>query len=168
MSPSEIVNSTKNVNRIFGDPNCQIHINEVPAVIFNRSLAALQQRLENLDEIKVSRQDVALAAEYLLAANAYYVDENARELAIKKIIDKTMGGAVEWKKVVDLDGGAIIKPSRCHWYRDFLIAIHELKNTIGIHGDAHLQAVIGYSKIVTRDKVRCPISTPSNPVLTFT
>jgi hypothetical protein len=155
------------VNEIFGDPNCQIHINQVPAVIFNPALAALQQLLENLDEIEVSRQDVVRAVNYLLAANAYYVDEDARELAIKKIIDQTMGGTVEWQAVVNLDGEVIIKPDRCDWYRDFLIAIHELKNTIGINGDAHLQAVIGYSKIVTRNKVLCLIFTASIPVLTF-
>jgi hypothetical protein len=151
-SPFDIVNSTKKVNEIFGDDKCQIHLNQVPAVIFNPALAALQQRLENLDQIEVSRQEVGRAADYLYSAINYYDDESVRELAVKRLIDEMMGGIVEWGEIVDLDEG-IIKPRRCDWYRDFLIAIHELKNTLGIHGDAHIKAVLEYSKIVTLNKV---------------
>lgn len=53
-----------------------------------------------------------------------------------------MGEIVEWEIAVDLDKGAIIKPDRCDWYREFLIAVHELKNTSGIGGDAHFQAIL--------------------------
>lgn len=154
-SPSEIINSTKTMNKIFGDDKSQIHLDQFPAVIFNPALAALQQRLENLEQIEVtvSRQELIRAANYLRCAVDYYVDETVRELAIKQIINETMGGIAEWGKIVELDQG-FIKPDRCEWYHDFLIALHELKNTLGIHGDAHFQAILDYSKIVTLDKVR--------------
>lgn len=76
-----------------------------------------------------------------------------------------MGEIVEWEIAVDLDKGAIIKPDRCDWYREFLIAVHELKNTSGIGGDAHFQAILDYCKIITLNKVRFPISTISNGVV---
>ena len=126
-------------------------------------LTALQQRLENLDQVEVSCHEVARATNDLCASNAYYAVDGARELAIKGIIDET-GGTVEWKKEVKLDGGKIIKPDRYEKLRDFFIAIYELKNTLGIHGDAHLQAILDYSKIVTQNKVRMSHLHPFEPL----
>jgi hypothetical protein len=46
----------------------------------------------------------------------------------------------------------------------FPILVLELKNTLGLSGDALLQAVVDYSKIVSREKVWCPIFAALNPV----
>ena len=57
---------------------------EIPsAAIFNPTLAALQQSLQNLDQIEVSPQEVVRAADYLHCAVKYYDDEGARELGQK-------------------------------------------------------------------------------------
>ena len=47
-----------------------------PPAIFNPALAALQQSLQNLDQIEVSPQEVVRAADYLHCAVNYYDDES--------------------------------------------------------------------------------------------
>ena len=54
--------------------------------------------------------------------------------------------------------------SNPRWHDLFLVQILELKNTLGLSGDALLQAIADYSKIVAREKVRSPIPVPSNPI----
>jgi hypothetical protein len=117
------------MNEVSGRDECQIHLDQFPAVIFCPALAALQQRLENLDQIEVSRVEVLCAANYLNCAvtcSGYYVDETTHELVMKRMIDETVGGIGGWGKI-ELDEG-IIKPGRCDWYRDFLIVVYELKH----------------------------------------
>ena len=57
-----------------------------------------------------------------------------------------------------------IKPDGSWWYDGFLILAPKLKNALGLSVDALLQAVVDYSKIVSRERVRCLISAALNPV----
>ena len=78
------------------------------------------------------------------------------------LINEAIGQNGEWGYALDWADG--IKPDSCWWHYLFLIQILELKNTLGLSGDALLQAIADYSKIVAREKVRSPIHVPSNPI----
>jgi hypothetical protein len=122
------------------------------------ALATLQRNLENLEKIKVSRSDIDCAAKYLRSAVDFYKDEAQRQKAIMKLIDEAIGRKGEWGFALDWADG--IKPDGCWWHHLFLVQVLELKNTLGLSGDALLQAIIDYSKIVAREKVRSSISAP--------
>ena len=122
----------------------------------------LQRRLDHLEQVHVSRQEVERAAQYLRCAVAFYDNEGLRQKAIKDLVDDAIGEAGDWGR--SLDWADKIKPDGGWWYDTFLILVLELKNALGLSGDALLQAVIDYSKIVSREKVRFPISASSNPV----
>jgi hypothetical protein len=160
-SPSEIVHSPDKVASLLGDKS-PIHLNGPPAAIFNPALAGLQRNLENLEEVKVSRNDVDCAAKYLRCAVDFYKDEAQRQKAIMDLINEAIGQNGEWGYALDWADG--IKPDGCWWHDLFLVQILELKNTLGLSGDALLQAIADYSKIVAREKVRSPIPVPSNPI----
>lgn len=120
-------------------------------MIFNRALATLQQRLDHLEQVQVSRSEVERAAKYLLCAVTFYEDEAHRQKAIKELFDEAIGEKGEWD--LALGWADNIKPDGSWWYDGFLILVLELKNTLGLSGDALLQAVVDYSKIVSREKV---------------
>jgi len=131
-------------------------------VIFNPALAILQQRLDHLEQVPVSRLEVERAAKYLQCAVTFYKDETHRQDAIKKLVDEAIGEEGKWTLPLGWADG--IKPDGSWWYDEFLTLVLELKNTLGLSGDALLQAVVDYSKIVSREKVRYPISVALNPV----
>jgi hypothetical protein len=132
----------------------------VSAAIFNPALAMLQRRLDHLEQVGVSRRDVEGAAEYLRYAVAFYDKEDLHQKAIKNVVNDIIGEAGEWE--CRLDWADKIKPDGSWWYGTFLILVLEIKNALGLSGDALLQAAIDYSKIVSREKVRFPISAASN------
>ena len=70
-----------------------------------------------------------------------------------------------WKKIIWYAGE--IKPDCSWWSNDFPIMVMELKNSCGVSGDAFIQCVVVYSKIIAQDKVWCPISAAFNPVAYF-
>ena len=80
-----------------------------------------------------------------------------------KLFDEAMGEEVHWERHVELDA-TIIRPNCCSCHCDFLRVL-ELKNTLGIHGDAHFLAVLDCSKIISLNRVRCLISIAWNSVL---
>jgi len=121
----------------------------------------LQRNLENLEEVKVSRNDVDCAAKYLRCAIDFYEDGAQCQKAIMDLINKAIGQNGEWGYALAWADG--IKPNGC-WHDLFLVQILELKNTLGLSGDALLQAIADYSKIVAREKVRSFIPVPSNPI----
>lgn len=123
----------------------------VPAVIFNPALATLQQRLDHLEQVQVSRQEVQRAANYLRCAVKFYKNESHRQVVIKELIDEAIGEDGEWG--LSLGWADNIKPDGSWWYDTFLILVLELKNTLGLSGDALYQAVVDYSKILSREKV---------------
>jgi hypothetical protein len=118
----------------------------VPVAIFNPALAILQQRLEHLEQVPVSRSDVERAAKYLKCAVAFYEDEAHRQKAIKELVDEVIG---ERRASGDLALGWAdnIKPDGSWWYDVFLVLVLELKNTLGLSGDALLQAALITAKL---------------------
>jgi hypothetical protein len=151
-----------------GGDKPSIHLGQpggAPAVIFNPALAMLQHRLDHLEQVHVSCPDVVGAAKYLRYAVAFYDSEDLRQKAIKNVVNVIIGGVGEWQ--CRLDWADNIKPDGSWWYEKFLILVLELENALGLSGDALLQAIIDYSKIVSREKVQFPISTASNPTPLF-
>ena len=162
-SPSDIVDSFSRQAELLGGDKASIHLGRpggAPASIFNPALATLQRRLDHLEQVHVSRRDVEGAAEYLRYAVAFYDNEDVRQKAIKNVVNDVIGETGEWECC--LDWADNIKPDGGWWYETFLILVLEVKNALGLSGDALLQAVIDYSKIVSREKVRFPISAASN------
>ena len=84
----------------------------------------------------------------------FYEDKAHRQDAIRGLVDEAIGQKGEWG--LTLGWADDIKPDGSWWYDVFLILVMELKNTLGLSGDALLQAIVDYSKIVSRQKVRCP------------
>ena len=157
-SPSDIVHSSHKQADLLGGKMPSIHLGRpggVPVAIFNPALASLQRCLENLEEVQVSRLEVERAAQYLHCAVAFYQDEANHQTAIKRLVDESIGEKGECGYY--LNWADNIKPNGSWWYDDFLLLVLELKNTLGLSGDALLQAIFDYSKIVSRDKVRCPL-----------
>jgi len=112
-----------------------------------------QQRLDHLERVEVSRVEVTEhAAKYLGHAIEFYKDEKERQSRITSLLDKAIGAPGEWGSTLDW-AASKIKPDGCWWHDGFLIMVLELKNTLGLHGHALYQAIVDYSKIVSRDKV---------------
>lgn len=127
----------------------------VPAAIFSPALATLQWRLDHLEKVKVSRPDVERAAKYLQCAVAFYEDEKFREKAIKDIVDDAIGEKGNWDVALTWANG--IRSVGAWWYISiikFLFLVLEIKNSLGLTGDAILQAALDYAKVVSQEKVR--------------
>ncbi len=110
----------------------------------------MQKRFDHLEQFQVSRLEVQRAANYLRCAVRFYKDESRRQEVIKGLIDEAIGEG-EWG--LTLGWADNIKPDGSWWYDIFLILVLELKNTLGLSGDALYQAVVDYSKILSREKV---------------
>ena len=122
-------------------------------MIFNPALAILQRSLTHLEELSVSRSEVERAAQYLRCAVTFYEDDEAhRQEEIRGLVDAAIGQKGEWG--LALGWADNIKPDGSWWCDVFLILVLELKNTLGLSGDALLQAIVDYSKIISRQKVR--------------
>ena len=164
-SPSDIVHTPQHQAQLLGGEKPSIHLGRSggpPAVIFNPALAISQRRLDHLGQVNVSPSTVECASKYLRYAVTFYEDEVHRQKAIKELVDVAIGEKAKWTST--LGWGDSIKPDGSWWYKDFLVLVLELKNTLGLSGDALLKAVMDYSKIVMREKVRCPTSAALNPV----
>ena len=157
-SPSDLIHSSYTLADLLGGEMPSIHLGRpggVPVAIFNPALASLQRSLDNLEQVQVSRSEVERAAKYLRCSVAFYEDEAHRQNAIKELVDESIGETGEWG--YNLSWADNIKLDGSWWYDSFLLLVLELKNTLGLSGDALLQAVFDYSKIISRDKVRCPL-----------
>ena len=153
-SPSDTVRSSDKLADLLDGDEAPIHLGRpggAPAVIFNPALAILQQRLDLLEQVQVSRLEVQRAANYLRYAVKFYKDESRRQEKIKELINEAIGENGEWG--LTLGWADNIKPDGSWWYNAFLILVLELKNTLGLSGDALYQAIVDYSKIVSREKV---------------
>ena len=150
-SPSEVSKDPQQQCKIFGeDPS--IHVGRPggpPAAVFNTALATLQRRLDDLQKVDVHPEEVKLAANYLGLAVNYYSTEDDREEAIKTSFIGSMGGEGVWK----IWYAGETKPDCSWWSDDFPIMVMELKNSCGVSGDAFIQCVVVYSKIIAQDKV---------------
>jgi len=151
-SPSDLVHSSHKLVDLLGGEMPSIHLGRpggVPVAIFNPALASLQWRLDNLEEVQVTHSEVERAAKYLRCAVAFYENEAHRQNTIKELVDEAIGEKGEWGYT--LGWADNIKPNGSWWYDSFLLLALELKNMLGLSGDALLQAVFDYSKIVSRD-----------------
>ena len=154
-SPSEIIGSVTKIRELLEGVATHIYLGRpsgAPAAIFNPALATLQHRLDHLDHVNVTRQDVMHAADYLNQAIGFYSDETGREKALKGLLDIAVDHGGSWKKQLNWADG--IKPDCCWWHKEFLIMVLELKNTVGLAGNPVLQAIVDYSKIISQEKVR--------------
>jgi hypothetical protein len=155
-SPSEAIKNSEKLAQVFGGKQPLIHIGRpggAPAVIFNPVLAALQQNLGNLDQVEVSEDEASLAASYIRCAVKFHDNEKDRQDAIKDLVDGAIGGTGEWGIPVNMAPLSSIKPERIWWHDIFVMLALELKNSLGLGGDALSQAVVDYCKIVSRDQV---------------
>ena len=153
-SPPEIVHSPDKLASLLGGDEPPIHLGRpggAPAALFNHALAILQRSLEHLEEVEVSRLDVERAAKYLQCVVKFYKDEAQYQMAITELINEAIGENGEWGRT--LGWADSIRPDSCWWYYEFLILVLDLKNTLGLAGDALLQAIIDYSKIIPQERV---------------
>ncbi|KAF8340881.1 hypothetical protein F5887DRAFT_1225861 [Amanita rubescens] len=141
-SPSDIDHSSHRLADLLGGDHPSIHLGRT----------CLQQRLGHLEELPVSRSDVERAAKYLRCAITFYEDEARHQDAIRGLVDEAIGQNGEWG--LALGWADNIKPDGSWWYDVFLVLVLELKNTLGLSGDALLQALVDYSKIVSRQKFK--------------
>jgi hypothetical protein len=139
------------VAELLGGDKTLIHLSGAPAALFNPALAILQRNLENLEQVEISPSDVDHASQYLRFATKFYKDEAQCQRAIMELIEEAIGAKGEWGST--LVWADRIKPDGCWWYGLFLAQVLELKNMLGLSGDAILQAIIDYSKIIGREKV---------------
>ena len=109
-------------------------------MIFNPALAILQRRLDHLGQVNVSPSTVECVSKYLRCAVSFYEDEAHRQKAIKELVDVAIGEKAKWTST--LGWADSIKPDGSWWYNEFLILVLELKNTLGLSGDALLKAVM--------------------------
>lgn len=169
-SPSDTVNSPGKLLTVFGDEKLHIYIGRphgAPALIFSPAFAKLQQRLDDLESVHVSRHEVVEhAKKYLDATVKFHSTEKDREERAKDIIDEAIGEGGEWQCPIDL-GGTTITPGACWWHKEFLIQVLGLRNTLGLSGDALYQTVIAYSKTVSLEKVQCALSAPQTVCLSL-
>ena len=155
-SPSEIIGSVTKKRELLEGVATHIYLGRpggAPAAVFNPALATLQHRLDHLDQVKVTRQDVMHAANYLNQAIGFYSDETEREKALEGLVDVAVDQGGSWNTQLNWADG--IKPNCCWWHKEFLIMVLELKNTVGLAGDPALQAIVDYSNIISQEKVRC-------------
>ncbi|KAG5636817.1 hypothetical protein H0H81_006764 [Sphagnurus paluster] len=163
-SPSEVVKDARMLDKVFGGKEPRIHVGRpggAPAVIFHPVLAALQQNLDYLEQVEVSPAEVSRAANYLHSAAKFYEDKDQRQDVIKDLITDALGGTGKWKHTINLDSGSTVRvkgekiiPDASWWHNVFLILVLELKNSLGLYGDALFQAVVDYSKMVAGDEYR--------------
>ncbi|KAG5649917.1 hypothetical protein H0H81_001495 [Sphagnurus paluster] len=152
-SPSETAGSPAKIREVIEGNKSRVYVGRpggAPAAIFNPALAALQLRLENLDQVKVDHGDVVNAAEYMDKAITAYDDESAREKAIKTCIDIAVGQSGDWNS--RLDWADAIKPDCAWWHKLFLTIVLELKNIDGLAGNPSFQSIIDYCKIIPQKK----------------
>ena len=102
------------------------------------------------------------AAKYLLSVVKFYQGKAHHQKAVEELVDKAIGENGKWNLPLGWADG--LKPDCSWWYDEFLTLVLELKNMLGLSGDALLQAIVNYSKIVLQEKVRCPVVATFNLV----
>ena len=121
-SPSEIIGSVTKIRELLEGVAAHIYLGRpsgAPVAIFNPALATLQHRLDHLDQVKVTRQDVIHAADYFNQAIGFYSDETGRKKALKGLFDIAVDQGGSSNTQLNWAGG--IKPDCCWWHKEFLI-----------------------------------------------
>ncbi|KDR71453.1 hypothetical protein GALMADRAFT_253758 [Galerina marginata CBS 339.88] len=148
-SPSDLVKDPRRLKMVFGGEEPDIHVGRpggAPAVIFSPVLAALQQSFDDLEKVDVSEGEAFLAANYIRCATKFYDREDLRQEAIKELVNAALGGADEWGISIDKAPVNDVAPDCYWWYDMFVILVLELKDSLGLSGDALSQAVLDYTR----------------------
>ncbi|KAF9484913.1 hypothetical protein BDN70DRAFT_917313 [Pholiota conissans] len=154
-SPSDIIVSAAKMRAVLEGDHTGFHIGRpsgAPPAIFSPALAALQKRLENLDDIEVSCLEVSKAAKYSADAIKFYSDDAERQAAVSESLDEAIGQKGNWGMV--LPWVDRIKPDCSWWHNDFLMMVLELKNAMDITGNPALQSALVFSKIISQEKYK--------------
>jgi hypothetical protein len=148
------VQNAKGVAAFLDPEKGRVYLDRVPVAMFSPPLARLQQRLDGLDKVEPSPAEVACASGFLEAAINFSKNEGLCQQAIYEYIDALLREPGRWEERLKWAGNIKSDASWCH--KNFPIILLELENTLGIDGDAILQAVVDYSKIISQEKVlRC-------------
>jgi len=97
------------------------------------------------------RSEIQFAIRFWMCAIKLYKNEEERQQHVRLFIDSLVGEPGEWQKILDFAGG--IRPETSWWHQDFALIISEIKNVLGLNGDAILQAFVDYNKIVSSERV---------------
>ncbi|KDR76199.1 hypothetical protein GALMADRAFT_210854 [Galerina marginata CBS 339.88] len=156
-SPSDLVKDPRMLKKVFGGEEPDLHVGRpggAPAAIFNPVLASLQQSFSDLEQVNVSEDEALRAANYIRSAAKFYDWEDLRQEAIKELVDAAIAQPGAWGRPVNMAPVNDIIPNACWWHDIFLILILELKNSLGLSGDALFQAVVDYIKMVSCDQYK--------------
>ncbi|TBU41190.1 hypothetical protein BD309DRAFT_868775, partial [Dichomitus squalens] len=152
-SPSEAVIDASGLRRIFCGNAAFVHGGRPaynygpPPVLFHSALAKLDYHLSHLDE---KWDELTIDADFLYDVHrfidkslAIYDSEDIRLQELKDIIDSLAGPGGE-PQVILFEGA---KPD-IMWYHPCLSMIQENNNEFGIGGDAFVEAVVSYARVV--------------------
>ncbi|TBU21455.1 hypothetical protein BD311DRAFT_678300, partial [Dichomitus squalens] len=152
-SPSEAVKDVSGLRRIFCGNAAFVHGGRPaynygpPPALFHSALAKLDYHLSHLDE---KWDELTIDADFLYDVHrfidkslAIYDSEDIRLQELKDIIDSLAGPGGE-PHVILFEGA---KPD-IMWYHPCLSMIQENINEFGIGGDAFVEAVVSYARVV--------------------
>lgn len=156
-SPSDVVHHPEKMAEVLSGDDPIIHMGRpggIPAVIFNSELARLQQTLEKLEQFEVTPNDVNLARNYIKLAVALYPNEDFRRKAIQELVDTIIGKEANWEKTHESDNKRF-RPEGSWWdiEKRCCPLMWGFKNTLGLEGDALIQAAVNYAKVIASDEV---------------
>ncbi|KAJ2914043.1 hypothetical protein MD484_g6368, partial [Candolleomyces efflorescens] len=150
-SPSEVVKNTQGVATFLNPDDGLVYVDRVPVAMFSPPLAKLQGLFDDLEsKVEPSDTEVACAAEFLGEAIGFFYDEEERQDAIRQYVNILAGESGRWG--VRLKSVGDIKPTASWWHAfRFPILLLELKNTVGVGGDAMLRAIVPRSQTLLLD-----------------
>lgn len=121
-----------------------------PTALFHRTLARLKHRLKHLDQVpEPSAEYYKWSHRFVIIGSDGIKDERLREEALKPCLHELIGETATWRMKLD-DGKAALDAV---WGKGMPQVIMELKNLDGVGGNATLQGVFGFAKLLTQDKV---------------
>ena len=109
-----------------------------PNALFDRRLAYLADKLDNLDDVIPQEMFLELAAEYFKSAIQFYPQEGDRQKILMEILTRIFPNG-HWQTLINSG-----KPE-AFWV---LALIFEMKNERGVKGDARVQAMLDYLKLL--------------------
>ncbi|KIK52913.1 hypothetical protein GYMLUDRAFT_77698 [Collybiopsis luxurians FD-317 M1] len=118
----------------------------LPNALFDSRLAKLEEAMSNLDTIEVDKVYIEFALKLISASIAFYRQDNHRERRLCEIIFDNLFPNGEWLK--EIKHG---KPE-AFW---LLSLIFELKNERGVGGDARMQCILDYLKLLNDPNQVC-------------
>ena len=157
-SPSDCVKTPGNVRGALNvphGPRCGRPSDRFgpPTALFSKPLARLKRELDNLRLLDPDPETLLLAFKLVEISTDFFVDENAREDALRPILKGLLPGLVKWQEST---ANKSAKPDGAWFEGIFAYLIAEIKNEAGLGGDPFLQGIITYGKITSQKTVRPP------------